>query len=75
VQATGGGISVTPGGGIQSGNLSELLRAGAREFHSGLGSARDYNTEDFTKFEMEVCKLASQIRKTRELESVSLGSW
>jgi copper homeostasis protein len=65
VQEAGDRISVMPGGGIRSGNLSELLRATrAREFHSGLGSVMHYNSEDFAGFAMEVRKLAGQIRES-----------
>jgi copper homeostasis protein CutC len=54
-----------PGGGVRSSNLPELLRATrAREFHSGLGSVMDYNSEDFAAFAIEVRKLAGQTRES-----------
>jgi copper homeostasis protein len=62
--AAGDRIIVMPGGGIRSENVSGLLRStGAREIHSGLGTALKYGSEDVAKFGTEVRKLVTQIRE------------
>jgi copper homeostasis protein len=64
VDAAADQIIVMPGGGLRSENIAGVLRsAGAREFHSGLGTVMDYNSQDLTKFEFEVRKLATQLRE------------
>jgi len=64
VKMAGDRIVVMPGGGIRAENIAGVLRtAGAREFHSGLGTVMDYNAQDVSKFENEVRKLAAQLRE------------
>jgi copper homeostasis protein len=58
LEAAGDRIIVMSGGGIRSENVAGVLRStGAREFHSGLGTVMDYNSQDIAKFENEVLKL------------------
>jgi copper homeostasis protein len=62
IAATGERIIVVPGAGIIAANIREIARqTGAREFHSGLGSALPYGSRDLKKFEEEVRKLAEAV--------------
>ena len=55
-------IIIVPGAGINAANISLVAKqTGAREFHSGLGSALPYGSGDHERFESEVRKLAQQL--------------
>jgi copper homeostasis protein len=55
-------VIILPGGGINASNVVQVARqSGARELHSGLGSALAYGQEDYKLFEDEVRKLTVQL--------------
>ena len=59
VHLAGDRLTILPGGGINPANLERVVQStGAREFHSGLGTALPYPRNDHTEFEREVRKLA-----------------
>lgn len=59
VHLAGDRLTILPGGGINPGNLERIVQStGAREFHSGLGTALPYSRTDHSQFEREVRKLA-----------------
>lgn len=63
---TGNRITVMPGSGIHAGNVARLAaETDAREFHAGLSGVAPRHARDFLQFEMEVQKLAEQIKNLR----------
>jgi copper homeostasis protein len=59
-------ITVMPGSGIHSGNVARVAaETGAREFHAGLSGVVPHRGKDFIQFEMEVRKLAEQVKNLR----------
>ena len=64
IEAAGERIAIVPGAGISSVNIAEVARrTRAREFHSGLSAALPYGSNEYKKFEEEVCELAGQIAR------------
>jgi len=62
IEAAGDRIVIVPGAGISALNIEQVARqTGALEFHSGLGAALPYGSEDYKKFEAEVRKLAEAV--------------
>jgi len=62
IEAAGDRIVIVPGAGISALNIEQVARqTGALEFHSGLGAALPYGSEDYNKFEAEVRKLAEAV--------------
>jgi copper homeostasis protein len=63
IEAAGDRVVIVPGAGIGASNIAKVARqTGAREFHSGLGSALPYGSKDYKKFEEEVRKLRGRLR-------------
>ena len=72
VHLAGDRLTILPGGGINPANLERIVQStGAREFHSGLGTALPYSRTDHSQFEREVRKLAEIIEG---LELASAGN-
>jgi len=64
IEAAGERIAIVPGAGISSVNIAEVARrTRAREFHSGLSAALPYGSNEYKKFEEEVCILTGQIAR------------
>ena len=62
IEAAGERIVIVPGAGISGANIEQVARrTRAREFHSGLGTALPYGSNDYKKFEEEVRHLAAAI--------------
>ncbi len=61
--AAAGRITIVPGAGITSENISRLVTAtGAREFHSGLSGLLPYPRRDYVAFERGVRELVDKLR-------------
>jgi copper homeostasis protein len=67
VAAAGTRIAILPGAGIHAGNVAEVARrTGAREFHCGLSTVLPYSNRDYSRFELEVAKLAGALAQRNE---------
>jgi copper homeostasis protein len=72
IEAAGERIIIVPGAGISSVNVVAVARrTRAREFHSGLGAALPYGSNEYKEFEVEVRKLAKQIGRIGQAQTSS----
>jgi copper homeostasis protein len=64
-------IVIVPGAGISGANIVEVAqRTRAREFHSGLSTALPYGSHEYKRFEEEVRKLADQLARISQAQTI-----
>jgi copper homeostasis protein len=64
IEAAKDRVVIMPGAGISDLNIEQVAqRTKAREFHCGLSAVLPYGSEDYSKFEDEVRKLAKRIAR------------